>query len=166
MKKLILFTTALFLGFSVLSAQPNKMPIRQGSEFSQRGMGIQNPNCRLDLTEEQQEQMKDLRLEHQNNVMTIKNEMGVLAAEQKVLMSGDDQNLNDINKKIDEMQVLRTDLLKMSVKHRLEVRDLLTDEQKVLFDSKKVGSQKKFKGKSQGMRNSRNCRYNQCYYRR
>lgn len=175
MKKIILFTTALFLGFTVLSAQPNKMnkkPQRQGSEFSQRnmgpgGMGVQNSNCRLDLTEEQQDQMKDLRMDHQKNVMTVKNEMGVLAAEQKVLMSGDDQNLNDINKKIDEMQVLRTDLLKMSAKHRLEVRNLLTDEQKVLFDSKKIGSQNKFKGKSQGMKNSRNGRNgNHCYYHR
>ena len=101
------------------------------------------------------EQMKNLRLDHSKSILEVNNELNVLSAEYKVLASGDDQNLNDINKKIDEMQVLKSDLQKKSAKHRLEVRNLLTDEQKVLFDSKKVGSQNKSKGRSQGMNNKR-----------
>ena len=133
MKKIILFTTALFLGFSILSAQPgaNRMKGQdQKPGFSQKS------NLKSNFSEEQLAQMKELKLEHAKNSLEIKNDLKVLTAEYNGMMTGDNQDLNAINKKIDQIQELKTQLFKMNAKHKLEIRNLMTEEQKIQFDSR------------------------------
>jgi len=133
MKKIILFTTALFLGFSVLSAQPcaNRMKAQaQKPGFSQKA------NFQSNFSEEQLVKMKELRLEYAKNSLEIKNKLKVLTAEYHGMMTGEKQDLNAINKKIDQMQELKTQLFKMSTKHKLDVRNLMSEEQKIQIDSR------------------------------
>lgn len=149
MKKTILFTTALIYSLSILSAQPRNA----NRNFQKPGQGFQGKSpIALSLTDEQKEQLKDLRLQHIKNTLEIKNELGVLVAEYKGLTTGDNQSLKEIDKNIDERQSLRSDLMKMNSGNRLEVRGLLTEEQKIIFDSRK-SNRKHFKGNQKTRRN-------------
>ncbi len=133
MRKGILFTSALIFCFSILSAQPrsnNRNYQKSGQNFQDR------PFMTLNLTEEQKEKIKDAHFQHAKNTLEINTKMQVLAAEYRGLMTGDNQNLNEIDKNIDARQLLRTEQMKMNSRHKLEIRDLLTEEQKIMFDTR------------------------------
>lgn len=117
------------------------------SSFAQRGMGIranqnkgmymqQNRFCvtALDLSDEQQTQIDELRLSHLKNMQTNRNKMNELRARKQTLMTSDSE-LKEVNSVIDEMSVLHTKMMKVTAKHRKDVRSLLNDEQKIIFDS-------------------------------
>ena len=151
MRKAILFTTALIFSLSILSAQP-----RNGKgDFRSQGQNFEGRSqMALNLTDEQEEAIKESRLQHAKKTLKIKNELGVLAAERRGLSTGDNQDLNDIDKNIDKMQELRSGLMKMNARHRLEVRDVLTDEQKIMFDTRQTRGHKQSMGKRPGMQRS------------
>ena len=128
-------------------------PRNANRNFQKPGQNFQERSpMALDLTDEQTEQLKEVWLQHTKNTLEIKNKLGVLVAEYKGLITGDDQDLKEIDKNIDERQSLRSDLMKMNSRNRLEVRDLLTDEQKIMFDSRKSNG-KQFKGNQKTRRN-------------
>ena len=89
----------------------------------------------LNLTDAQKEQIEKLRTEHMKNVLPLRNELGELRAELRTLSTVDKVNMTDINKKIDEMGKVQTELMKERAAHRQQIRSLLTDEQRVKFDS-------------------------------
>ena len=91
--------------------------------------------ARLELTDAQKEQIEKLRTQHMKNVLPLRNELGELRAELRTLSTVDKVNMTDINKKIDEMGKVQTELMKERAAHRQQIRSLLTDEQRVKFDS-------------------------------
>jgi Spy/CpxP family protein refolding chaperone len=97
-----------------------------GDQFYTRGAG---PGFALDLTEEQQEQMKALRLEHYKEMKPLKNQMAELKAREKTLMSEENVDMKAINSVIDGETELLNKIKKLQAGHRLAVRDILTEEQ-------------------------------------
>jgi Spy/CpxP family protein refolding chaperone len=91
--------------------------------------------ARLELTDAQKEQIEKLGTEHAKKVLPLRNELGELRAELRTLSTVDKVNMTDINKKIDEMGKVQTELMKERAAHRQQIRSLLTDEQRVKFDS-------------------------------
>jgi Spy/CpxP family protein refolding chaperone len=61
--------------------------------------------------------------------------MNELSARKRTLNTTDKADLKEINSVIDQMTGVHNKMMKASAKHRQEVRNLLTDEQKVYFDS-------------------------------
>jgi len=150
------------------------------SVFAQRGQGMQGQgqgmmngqgrmmnqnmqkgavNCAyLNLTPEQQAQITNLRTAIMQQNLPLRNQLGEMRAKMKTLQTGDNQDVKAINKLIDEMSSVRAQLMKNAAAHRLAVRNILTDEQKVLFDaraSKGFGGQKGMRaarGAKRGMR--------------
>ena len=148
MRKGILFTTALIFSLSTLSAQPHS----GNRNFQKSGLNFQDrPFMSLNLTDEQQEKMRDSHLQHAKNSLEINTKMQVLAAEYRGLMTGDDQNLNEIDKNIDARQNLRTEQMKMNSRRKLEIRDLLTEEQKIMFDTRQSRGKQQSMGRRTGM---------------
>lgn len=102
------------------------------------------------FTEEQQEAMKKLRLELAKEIKPLKNELNELNARQNTLTTADDANLKDINKNIDKMSDIKTDIQKIMAKQHQQVRSMLTEEQLIKFDAmkSKMGNRKgNFQGK-------------------
>lgn len=148
------------------------------SAYSQRGQqigadksliykGYDRTDCRIpNLTDEQQQKIKDLKVKHIKEVTPLKNELGEKKARMRTLQSADKQDLNAINKNIDEMASLRAQIQKKAAAHRAEVASLLTDEQRVVFNTRsgnKMGKGMKHggrKGMGQG-RGMGNCNYGQ-----
>ncbi len=113
----------------------NAQPMRK---FHERGHQKSGPMMfkMLDLSEEQVAQMTDLRVEHQKKMLPIQTEIQQRVGELKLLQTEDRPNLKKIDGKIEEIADLRAELQKERVRHHLKIRDLLTDEQKKMFDSK------------------------------
>lgn len=91
------------------------------------------------LTEDQKAKIKDLRIAFMKEIQPIHNQMGELKAKQKSLTSVDKPDMKAINSNIDEITKLQNQLMKATVNHRMQVRNLLTDEQKLIFDTHSKG---------------------------
>lgn len=89
-----------------------------------------------DLTEEQQSEMKRLRTEHLKSQLPMKNQLRELQAELQTLSTAENVNMNAIEQTIEEMGSLRVQMAKAQATHRQTIRSLLTEEQRVVFDSR------------------------------
>jgi len=117
----IKFAGILLLGFLVvtaLEAQP-----RYGERGSGQGM------ARLDLTEEQQEELTTLRTEHYKEITPLRNKMAELKARERTLLSEEIVDVKAVEKNIDEQTALLNTMRKLQTKHQLAVKDILSDEQ-------------------------------------
>jgi len=120
----------------------------------------QNRECSIpDLTDAQKSKIEVLRTKQLKEATTHKTLMAEKRANLNTLRIADKPDMKKINSTIDEMGALRTKHLKSREAHRQAVRALLTDKQKVYFDSHKC--QKMHKGhKGKGMKGGHrgNCR--------
>jgi Spy/CpxP family protein refolding chaperone len=102
----------------------------------------QCPGCKhyvhecLNLTDEQETKIEALRLAFIKEVTPIHNDIEVKQAMLKAASTGDDADIKKANQLIDEISQLKASMAKKKLAHRQEVRKLLSDEQKVIFDSK------------------------------
>ena len=100
----------------------------------QMNAGPQGMAKALNLTDEQKEAFKKNMLAMHKEILPIRNEIGEAEAHQKTLMSVDKPDMSAINKNIDKIGALKTELAKVEIKHRLEMRGQLNDEQRLKFD--------------------------------
>jgi len=110
------------------------------------------------FTEEQKEAMKEIRLETAKKMKPLKNQLREMNARQKTLTTAEDANLDAIYENIEKMSKAKTEMAKIRARQHQEVRELLTEEQLLKFDSRKRMMEKKrhrsFKyGERDGMRN-------------
>ncbi len=87
------------------------------------------------LTREQKEQIKNLHAAYLKDIQPLKNELEINMENLDTLLTEDQPDLNEINKLIDENGSIMTELRKKQVAQNLEIRNLLTDKQKVFFDN-------------------------------
>ena len=88
------------------------------------------------LTEEQRAKMKDLRIAHFKDAQALHNQLGELKARQRSLTTMDNPNKQDIEANIDDITKVMNQLMKLQVNHKLQVRALLTPEQRIAYDMK------------------------------
>lgn len=88
----------------------------------------------LDLTDAQKEVFKQSMLAMQKQLQPIRNELGEARARQKPLITADKPDMAAINKNIEKMGLLKTDMTKIQTKHHLEMRAQLTGGQCLKFD--------------------------------
>lgn len=106
------------------------------------------------LTDDQKTQIEKLRTAHQKDMLALKNQIAENRAHYRTLMTADKPDMNAINKNIDEYASLRASMMKKQAAHRQDIRKLLTDEQRLAFDSRKAG---KGRGMGMGMGQCPNC---------
>jgi Spy/CpxP family protein refolding chaperone len=133
MKKIMMILLAVAIPAAGLFAQQGKAyGMRNGSGPGQ-GMYCQN---NLDLSVEQQEQLQSIRTEHLKVVQPKHDQLAILRAELKAAISSGDKAAAD--KIIDQQSAISKELKKEFVDHQLAVREVLTDDQRVLMDSRKA----------------------------
>jgi Spy/CpxP family protein refolding chaperone len=88
----------------------------------------------LDLTDEQKAKMEDLRLEQYKAMKPLRNEMNELRAKKQTLMSADEVDVKAVHKIIDEQTALSNQMQKLQLEHRLAVRSILTEQQRMKMD--------------------------------
>ena len=87
------------------------------------------------LTDVQKEQIKKIRIRTRQITLPIKNTMREKKARLTTLSTAEKADMNKINKTIEEIGDLQTQLMKSRQTARQEIRGLLDDEQRVFFDS-------------------------------
>ncbi|MBN2166600.1 MAG: Spy/CpxP family protein refolding chaperone [Marinilabiliaceae bacterium] len=137
----------------VLLGGMNTMLAQQGSGNGYgkgNGTGLygnqQECNRIPDLTDEQMAQIQSLRTAHLKDVLPLRNKMNELQAKQRTLTTGNNIDKTTVNSNIDEITKIKNSLLKKQVAHRLAVRNILTDDQKVWFDAHQSKGRKGGKG--------------------
>jgi Spy/CpxP family protein refolding chaperone len=116
---------------NMFAQTPSKGEMKR-TEFH-RGQGQRGgiPN----LTDEQKAKIKDLHLATYKETKPLRNQLGELKAKQRTLTTADKPDMNAINANIDEITKVANQLMKSRAAFRQKVRALLTDEQKMWFDS-------------------------------
>ncbi len=89
-----------------------------------------------DLTDTQKDKIGELRTEHLKATLPIKNEMAEKRAELRSLQTAENVDTDAVNKKIEAIGALHIKMMKKRAAHHQEIRNLLTEEQRVIFDSR------------------------------
>ena len=101
------------------------------------------------LTDEQSKQIDKLRLAYKQKSYLLKAKIKQAKIELAMLITSNDPKQKDIDKKIDEILKLKGEKMRLKASHKISVRKLLTEEQRVQFDLhvlKKAAGGKKGKG--------------------
>jgi len=124
----------------------NRMMLHQNMD--QKGMGMAG----LNLSEEQLQKIGELRTKNLKEMLPITNEMQEKRAHLKTLTTAERVNQKEIDKVIDEIAMLTAKQMKAKIAHQQEMRSLLTEEQRVIFDSKSFGQGRNGFGRGNGQR--------------
>ena len=120
-------------------------PVLEGTaQTRQRGAERQHTQVRrqidgtrlLDLTEEQQSKMKDLRMDMQKRILPLQNKIGEYDAKLQTLASVEQADLKAINKVIDSKMEASAKVMKIKAENHQKIRSILTEEQRIVFDSR------------------------------
>ncbi len=142
MKKMKVLGTAMAMAL-ILSMSLNSYAQGQNRQCNRDMQKSGVCNNIPDLTEDQQAKIKELRLEQMKLAQDFKNLMGENKAKYRTLMTADKADMTAINKNIDEQTAIKNKMMKAKAKHKQAIRSLLTEEQRIIFDTR-VG--KKGKG--------------------
>ncbi|MBP8081715.1 MAG: Spy/CpxP family protein refolding chaperone [Spirochaetes bacterium] len=163
MKKTALLIFSVFLASAALNAQ-HKMK-QNGAEskncpMSAKEMKNDDPGCmppfflesdkmkkELSLTDDQVTKIKTLNADFKKQAEPIHEKQKALHQEMRKLDEDEKSTISDYEKIIKEMSANRSDIQLLHVKHRIEVRNILTKEQKDKIKSKldKMKSGRKMK---------------------
>jgi len=122
----------------VQPGQPGSMrPMRQAGPARQMGQAMNCMNIE-GLTDEQREQLGQLQTARMEKSLQHRTQMDELRAKKRSAMIKKESNLEEVNNIIDEMESVRTAWMKENIAHMAEVRSILTEEQRVIFDSRRM----------------------------
>lgn len=89
-----------------------------------------------ELTQEQEAKIQAIRAERINQTTAHRAKMDELRASQRKLRLAENPNMAEIDKVIDQMASLRARHMKANAAHHQSIREVLTPEQRVMFDSR------------------------------
>lgn len=148
---MILLAMMLSLGVNAQRRGGGQGPGTQGEacycgKRMAQGPDRARPFAGLDLNEEQQEALKALQLKHHKSMKPMRNQMAELRLKQRNLMSEDEVNLNAVNKLIDQQSELSAKMQKMRAAHQVESRAILSEEQQMRLEQRKMHARKQRQG--------------------
>lgn len=153
------------LGIVTVFAQP-----RRGMGQGNAPQGWNRAACiqqQLNLTEEQQETINNLCTEHQKSMVDYRNQLREKHARLRTLQTADNPDMNETNTAIDELSNIRNNMMKEQAAHRQDVRASLTEEQRVIFDSRaghRMGRGYRQGGHKRGYGQGYGRGYRPCYF--
>lgn len=110
-------------------------PNRPGMGMHFRGHHKKMPML-PNLTNDQKKQMKNIMLNTRKQVLPLQNQMREKRDHLRTLATADKTDMKAINQTIDKIGSLRTQITKDRVASVEKVRNLLTDDQRIIFDSR------------------------------
>lgn len=110
-----------------------------------------------DLTEEQQDKIQLLRTKHLKAQTENRNLYREKMAQIRTLTSGSTTDMTKAEVLADEASAIKANMMKSSLNHRNNIRNLLTEDQKVYFDahSSRIGMHNKMSNSRSNMKGNR-----------
>ena len=130
MKKIMIMMALVLVGTMTFAQRGPRNSGQRGDDRPNRGDRKEMIAERLDLSDEQQQQIEDLRISHLKTTSETKSQLDIKKAELEAAIKGE----KPVDKLIGEIGKLENQLLDARVKHRIAVRNTLNDEQKLKFD--------------------------------
>ena len=137
--------TAFILAFAIIAtaqqrANNAERPRGDRQEQMQRAQPNQGKQHlammkRLDLTDEQKEQVQEIHLNGQKAMLPMRNQLREEMARLRTLTTSENYDEQAVQETIQTIAGLRADMMLEQVSHHQEIRELLTDEQRIKFDS-------------------------------
>lgn len=87
------------------------------------------------LTDDQMNQIKNLRTPFMKDMMGLKNKLAENQTHFRTLMTAEKADMDAINSNIDKGMAIKGELMKKEAAHRQDIRKLLNEEQRLAFDS-------------------------------
>ncbi|MBD3287872.1 periplasmic heavy metal sensor [candidate division KSB1 bacterium] len=102
-----------------------------------------------DLTEDQKSEIEKITLEHRKEMISMRADLKLQRLELQSMIR-EEADFNKIENKVEEVGKMRTEIQKKRIAHHLEIRSLLTDEQKKALDSAKFNRSRRPLGRGFG----------------
>ncbi len=115
---------------------------KRGGQKGQMRRGQEPMLAKLDLSEDQEEQIKGIMLEGKQESLPLENQLREKIARLRTLSSGDTYDVAALNKVADEMGDLQASIHKIHIAKKGEIRALLNEEQRIKFDTMPDRAQK------------------------
>jgi Spy/CpxP family protein refolding chaperone len=110
---------------------------QRGRAYWGQGQNWENFRCpMLDLTEEQQTQIKDLRLAHMKGVNPLRDQLVENMTHNRTLLNAEKPDMKAISNNIDKRTELQNKLAKLNADFRVKFRSVLTEEQQLMIGSR------------------------------
>lgn len=97
------------------------------------------------LSGDQEQKIEKIKFPHKKEMMLMKNLLAEKKAHLKTLETTDNADMNAINKTIEEIGAIKTDMMKKKAAHEQEIRKILNEEQRLQYDLRHMN--KKMQGK-------------------
>lgn len=152
MKHVIKVTMSLIMMVLVISAANAQQGQRSGGNGQGNGNRQGDYAQELNLTEDQQAQMQSMRLNVQKELLPLRNKLGENMAKMRTLRTAENADMKAINKLIDDNSDLRGNIAKLQAANHQEVRKMLTEEQRIMFDSREFSRGDNGSSRHQGYR--------------
>ena len=134
-KHIMMFIAASLILTASAFAQPGRMHSEGMGKQCMHGKEHKGHMSMIpDMTEQQKEQMEELRTEHLKVMLPLKNQLTEKHARLNTLSTVENVDMKKINKTIDEIGEIKTKMMKEHASHRQEIRKLLTEDQRLVFD--------------------------------
>ena len=104
---------------------------KMGGHGPKHGFGH---SWKASLTDEQSKKVDKLRLAYKRDKYLLKAKLKQAKVEFALLITKDSPSKSDINSKIDQIAKLKKDKLHLKANHKISIRKLLTEDQRVQFD--------------------------------
>lgn len=127
--------TIFFTSFALAQESGKKEVIREEKIIKKDGKPRHEQDI-PNLSEDQKKKMKEIKIRTRKETMQVENQMGEKKARLKTLTMMDKPDINEINKTVDEWMGMQAIVMKKKLGSAQEIRALLNEEQRVVFDSK------------------------------
>jgi Spy/CpxP family protein refolding chaperone len=119
-----------------------------------QGQNQQRMMTQLNLTDEQRDKVEEIHLNGQKGMLPLRNNIQEKNAQLRTLRTSADYDEAAVNALIEEIGELRTAMMAMRTGHQQQIREILTEEQRIKFDT-----MQQMRGpKQQGQRMNKNNR--------
>jgi len=106
----------------------------KAEKHGEHGMGMEMPQWKKTLTEEQKAKADKMHLELKKMMSLLESKVSLKEAELNSLVTQDKPDTNAIHSKVNEITELKKEMMIKKYDHIAEMRSILTPEQRVSFD--------------------------------
>ncbi len=120
-----------------------------------------SPHSKMGLTEEQSKQLSGLKTGHQRKMMELQTQFSEQQTRLRLANTADSYSEKEVNAIASKLSDLTEKRVKLMSKHLRSVRDILTPDQRNIFDQKILSGKKGFgmdKHGKRGKQSSQKCR--------
>lgn len=96
--------------------------------------GQKAPMSRLGLTDQQQAKIEKLRLQFEKEMLPLRDKVKSLNTEYRLMVIDEKASKAQLKAQLDKISALRTTMALKRAEHQRQIRNLLTDEQKLKYD--------------------------------